>query len=82
MDLVVIYISIFCALSMCIIISWMIVSICFCGVTYFRSERYIDTIDEETQAISMSELARSRAREEHEMKQDRKYSTSYGLVQE
>ena len=52
------YVLIFCAIAGFIIISGIIVSCCFCSVTYVYSQSNLSTIDEETPAIRMSEFTR------------------------
>ena len=78
----VLFFSMLYTVGVIIMISWMIISSCCCVTRYVNSTSYVDAVDEETQDITMSALATSRRKEDHEMSQHQQFNTDQCLVEE
>ena len=78
----VLFVYILCTVGIIILMFWMIISSCCFVIRYVNSTSYLNTVDEERQAITMSALAISRNTEDHEMSQHQQFNTDQCLVEE
>lgn len=78
----ILFISISCTLGLIIMMSCILVSSCCCVIMYVNSISYLNTVDEESQGITMSAWTISRRTEDPEMSQHQQFNADQGLVKE